>query len=109
MKIWVTHRFPAYHRWKEAPGEVKFLRNSHRHMFHVKLTIGVNHDDRDLEFFMLQKNLEMFCLATLKNQSDIGSCEMIAERISLWARLEYPKRSFYQVEVSEDGENGAIV
>lgn len=109
MKIWVTHRFPAYHRWKEAPDEVAFLRASHRHMFHVKLTMSVTHNDRDVEFFMLQKDLELFCTVYFKHKSDIGSCEMIAQKIQAWAIEQYPKRMSYNVEVSEDGENGAIV
>ena len=106
--IYVTEQFEAYHRWKDAPDEVKFLRSMHRHIFKVKVTIEVWHEDREIEFIMFKWKLRNFLRENYEMKEDIGSCEMIAENILNWLEKEYPGR-YIQVEVSEDGENGAIV
>lgn len=106
-RIWVTTQFKGFHIWGEAPEEVEFLRNNHRHLFKVKITIEVLHDNRELEFFILQEILDTFIDVEL-TKDNLGSCEMIGEQIKLYFEKEYPNR-FIEVEVSEDGENGAIV
>jgi 6-pyruvoyl-tetrahydropterin synthase len=106
MRIWITHRFPAFHKWEKAPKEVAFLRNLHRHMFHVKVWLEVQHEDRELEFFMVKRKLVDFCDGF--EGRTIGSCENTADNIKAFMQMEYPKRGI-EVEVSEDGESGAIV
>ncbi len=106
--IYVTEQFEAFHRWKDAPDEVAFLRSMHRHMFHVKVTIEVKHDDRDIEFIMFKRKVRDFLREKYEMKEGIGSCEMIAESIIEYLKKEYPGRDVV-VEVSEDGENGAIV
>ncbi len=100
--IWVTTTFEALHRWIEAPDDVDFLREFHRHLFHVKVGIEVNHLNRDIEFFQFKRKLDRFLVEKYKDKYMEKSCEMIAEEI-----LAHFKASF--VEISEDGENGAIV
>ena len=51
--IYVTTQFEGVHRYKDAPDEVSFLRDYHRHIFKVKLAIEVMHNERDIEFIML--------------------------------------------------------
>jgi hypothetical protein len=99
--VWVTSEFEGYHRWKDAPDDVAFLRDFHRHIFKVKLLIEVTHNNRDVEFFQLKRKLKRELLIW-NNQKFEDSCEMIAAQLL---------RAFNaaQVEVSEDGENGAIV
>lgn len=100
LQVFVTTRFEGMHFWADAPLDVSFLRHKHRHVFHVRLTKSVLHADRDIEFIMLKRDLEKY----IKNLNidELGSCEMIA----------LDMQSFFDadsVEVSEDGENGAIV
>lgn len=122
--ITVRHSFNALHRWVEAPPEVSFLRNAHRHEFTVCLTVEVTHGDRQVEFFILQKFLAT-CVRRLfgtqglhtvgKDDSpelNLGlpivyhSCEDMAEAVLLdFERMGYKVSA---VSVSEDGENEGI-
>jgi len=73
-------------------------------MFHVKLYLFVKHDDREKEFFAIKKLLSRFIKDTI-DVFDAGSCEMIAEKILHF----FKDLDVTRVEVSEDGENGAII
>ncbi len=100
--IWVSHLFEGFHRWDKAPEDVAFLRNTHRHLFDVKVGMSVGHDDREIEFFQLQREVATYCKTHFERDMGELSCEMIAKQL-----LTEFDASF--VEVSEDGENGAIV
>jgi hypothetical protein len=108
-RIWVTWALPGFHRYPDAPDEVAFLRNEHRHMFQFKVTLYVAHDDRELEFFMVQRRCVEFCKD--KMGLDHQSCEMMAEKVLRFVEETYctQRNRFVEVEVSEDGECGAIV
>ncbi len=85
-----------------APEKVKFLRDPHRHEFHVTLTMEVSHDNRDIEFIQLKEQLDGYLRVNWENSSSGNSCEQVAKHI-----LNY--FDAYSVSVSEDGENGATV
>ncbi len=104
--IEVRHRFEGFHKWSMAPDEVKFLRDLHRHEFHVRLRMQVSHNDRELEFILVKRWLATYL--AVQSLNEIGSCEMLAERIITFAHKEYGFRSI-ECEVSEDGENGAVL
>lgn len=103
--IVVRTRVEGFHYWADAPEEVAFLRNNHRHEFHVAVHIEVRHDDRELEFFLCQRWLK-----TVMPPGEFGgqSCEMLAKRLLIRLQEKYGARC-YKVEVSEDGENASIV
>jgi len=101
--IIVTTDKIALHQWKDAPEDVGFLRNEHRHKFHIRLGIPVLHMDRELEFFTIQNDLNEF----LRLKVNVGSCEMLATEIKKWADNKYQRKSW--CEVWEDKENGARV
>lgn len=103
--VQVQTRFSALHQWKDAPERVSFLRNLHRHEFHVRLRIQVNHEDRNIEFLMLKQDLE-FLLQSYKDRV-IGSCETFARMVYATFKELYPN-NLIEVEVSEDGENSGI-
>ena len=63
-RIIVTNSFKGCHKYADAPDCVAFLRNVHRHVFNVKTTIEVTHNNRDIEFFMLQDEIERFVSCT---------------------------------------------
>lgn len=105
VEVFVTTQFVGFHAWDDAPDEVAFLRDRHRHQFQVELAIEVTHDDRDIEFFMLKRALEAYID---RQVADLDrSCEQYAEKIAEWAAARYNQPA--KVEVSEDGENGARV
>lgn len=87
--------------------DVSFLGHPHRHMFHFRVSIEVFHDDRDIEFIQFKRWLEKL-YSTGSLQLDYKSCEMIADDLALQIQARYPNR-WIQIEVSEDGENGAIM
>lgn len=94
-------RFEGFHCWPGAPEEVKFLRDLHRHEFHVKVWKIVNHDDRDVEFILYKRQIDnAIAFAQHTNNVDNWSCER-------WARAIGDAVQADGVEVSEDGENGA--
>lgn len=106
--IVVTLQVEGVHHWPECPlEEVIFLRYKHRHLFYIRLVKEVTHNDRDIEIIMLKHRIQYF-LSRYKTEKspihDFGrmSCEDIAEKL-----LHNFQAS--EVEVLEDGENGAIV
>ncbi len=102
IMVWITAQFEAYHCWLGAPDDVAFLRNMHRHIFHVKLGVEVTGDNREIEFFQLQRQVEEFINKTWAGTESTTSCEMMA--MVLRGRF-----NACLVEVSEDRENGATV
>lgn len=103
--IWVTFQKEGIHRYPDAPKGVEFLRHPHRHMFHFKVELQVFHDDRDVEFILLKRELEnLYTDGTL--QLDYRSCEMMADDLADYIMVNYPGRKLV-ITVSEDGENGA--
>ena len=102
--IWVTFQREGIHFYPDAPEEVSFLRNPHRHVFHFKVWIEVYHNNRDVEFFIFKRWLESMYHNNLL-QLDYKSCEMLADELSAPILLQYPNRKVI-IEVSEDLENG---
>lgn len=120
----VKTSFKGTHNWPECPyDEVAFLRDPHRHTFHVRLTVEVTHHDRDIEFFMLQMEADAVLKKLYGNEPirHLGrrSCEQIAEE--LYDGLSDKVRNFpatsngetqkrkIVIEVSEDNEVSAVV
>ena len=104
--IFVTFQKEGIHRYPDAPEGVEFLRHPHRHMFHFRVEIEVFHDDRDIEFILFKRELEaLYSEGTL--QLDYKSCEMMADDLAEYIDENYPGRDV-KIEVSEDGENGAV-
>jgi hypothetical protein len=116
-KIWVTFQREGIHCYPAAGTnpllktddeyDVSFLSYPHRHMFHFRVWIDVEHSDRAIEFIQFKRWLE-----NLYNQGplqlDYKSCEMMAEDLYEQIAAKYPRREVW-IEVSEDGENGALI
>lgn len=108
-KIWVTFQKEGIHCYPAAATDPKlkdvaFLANPHRHMFHFKVYLEVFHDDRDVEFILLKRELEgLYGNGTLK--LDFMSCEMIADELLAYLKNQYSGRDA-TIIVSEDDENG---
>lgn len=107
MKTYVTIKLQheALHHWPEAREklpEAGFLADKHRHVFHIKMTKEVKHDDRDVEFILWKREVESYL--TEKYGKDLGrtSCEDLAKEL-------LTKFDCTMVSVEEDAENGALV
>lgn len=106
--IYITTEFEGVHKYVDAPDEVSFLRHYHRHLFKVKLFISVNHNDRDLEFILVKREINTFIKETFYENNNL-SCESIAEQILRFAKYKYGAQRHIVCEVNEDGENGAVL
>ena len=109
MKTTITIRLQVegVHRWAKCPHEdVKFLRDFHRHIFHIECEKQVFHDDRDVESIRFKREVTKY----LVDKYDDGeclkfndmSCEMIAKEL-------VSKYDLIKCSVFEDNENGATV
>jgi len=110
--ITVTNRVHGFHRWPSAPHEVAYLADTHRHEFVFRTTVRVHHDDRDVEFHMLQAQVQEFfatAFESLKHGLDFGdwSCEKLGR--VLGGYLRDGGVDVQTVSVFEDDENGATV
>lgn len=103
--VFCTLRFEALHHCppEVCPKEVEYLTSPHRHEFHVRCEARVFGKNRDIEFISMKHQISEFVTANYhKKDIDMTSCEMIAHEIL--GEFDFLNR----VEVSEDGENGAI-
>jgi hypothetical protein len=110
--IWVTFQKEGIHKYPAAASDpklaaVSFLANPHRHMFHFRVELEVFHDDRDVEFILLKRELEgLYTAGTL--QLNNMSCEMIARELLTYIHETYSGRNC-TINVSEDNENGCTL
>lgn len=115
MEITVRLSVTGFHHWPEAPKPVEYLAHPHRHMFGIAVTFEVNHDDRDLEFHLVQRAVRAATYRVGKVDSlgalQFGSmsCEAIAKGIFEHLKSILPHHSPSAIEVSEDGENSGKV
>jgi uncharacterized protein YqgQ len=110
--VWVTWQKEGIHKYPAAATDsrlaaVSFLANEHRHIFHFKVKLEVFHDDREVEFILLKRELEeLYNKGTL--QLNFMSCEMIAKELLDYVKQYYPNRDC-TIDVSEDNENGCTL
>lgn len=107
--ITVKTDFVGFHKYDDAPEEVAFLKNLHRHRFYVEASIEVKHNDRELEFFMVLDQLQYKIIPFMEMSDNISSCEDKAEYIANGLLDTYGEDRSYHIYVSEDDENGAGV
>lgn len=107
--IEISFDYVGFHKYADAPEQVAFLRNNHRHKFEVNATIEVFHNDRDLEFFMVLDDIGREVLPHVLTASELGSCEMQAERLIEGILNLYGDHRYASVTVTEDGENGGTI
>ena len=110
-QIEVTFQKEGIHKYPAALtdpnlADVSFLGYPHRHIFHFRVRISVQHNDRDIEFIQFKRWLEsLYSNSTL--ELNFKSCEMIAEEL-IGVISERYNRSMV-VTVFEDDENGAYL
>lgn len=107
--VFCTLQIEGTHNWPDCPyAEVAYLRDIHRHVFHIKAYKKVTHSDRDVEFIMLKHQVRDYLrrnywvAKTMLCEFGAMSCEMIAKEL-----IEH--FDLIACEVNEDNENGAFV
>jgi len=103
--IEVRFQVVGYHNWPDAPDDVDFLRGRHRHTFHFRIRMLVEHGNRALEFITVRNRLE-WTVRSLDGDFGSRSCEQLAEW--LYGRSNY-SHSITEIGVSEDGEFEGIL
>lgn len=93
--------FEGFHCWPDAPDHAAFLRNRHRHIFHVTAAKRVSHGDREVEIITLKQEM-LAHIGQYDGEFDTMSCEHIAQMLLTRFGLS-------QCAVLEDDENGAYV
>ena len=124
--IWVNFQKEGIHKYPAAltdPAlatgdeyDVSFLGHPHRHIFHFRVWISVQHTDRDIEFIQFKRWLvSLYQRGTDSNNPqgsvlnlDYKSCEMMSDDLYDIISQKYPGREVW-IEVSEDGENGSFI
>ena len=95
----------GFHYYPNAPEFCKYLSARHRHLFVIRCSFEVNHNNREIEINDMQKKIE----DTLHNwygtpcEFDGLSCESIANNLL----LEF--NSMVKCTVLEDGYGGATL
>lgn len=114
-RVIVTFREAGLHKWSGAPENVIYLKYVHRHLFHWRVEVGVEHSDRQVEFHTLLEAAQQ-CAKEMEAKTGWApngkdpvnwSCEQRAEKlIKDLTELNY---AVLAVECWEDGECGARV
>lgn len=109
-QIWVTFQREGTHAYPAALTDpkleqVKFLGYPHRHIFHFRVAVDVQHNDRDIEFIIFKRYLESLYVDGITTY--YKSVEMMADDLAEILSVKYPNRNF-EISVSEDNENGCI-
>lgn len=107
--IVINTEFEKIHRYADAPEEVKYLRYPHRHTFYVNAKIQVFSDDREIEFILCKHLINDFINIEKDTWKEEVSCEMMAKYILEFLQEQYGEHRHYEIYVSEDNENGALV
>ena len=97
----------GYHFYPNAPKQVSFLENNHRHLFQIRVGYKVSFLNREKEIFIQQDFLKGYLYESYGSPCNFEnmSCEMIAQDL-----LEFiVEDGGIWVEVFEDGKGGAKV
>ena len=101
-QVIVKLQVEGIHNWSDCDiEEVIFLKDPHRHMFHIELAKSVEDSNREIEIIMLKRHIKDY-LGKEPVMFGSKSCEMISEELLRDFEADY-------VIVLEDGENGAKI
>ncbi|GAA2746206.1 hypothetical protein [Kitasatospora cinereorecta] len=104
--VWAEVRLPGFHHWPAAPEHRAYLRARHRHLFHIRASVHVGHDDRDTEFHDLADHIRAWW-GPGDRECGPASCEALARTLA--EHLTAMGLRLDEVAVSEDGEAGAVI
>ena len=110
--IFVKEKITAMHKWKDPDSRVDFLGNDHVHDFIYTVSCSVEHDDREIEFYLLRNDVKKILLkySKVNGIAQFGgrSCEMLAREMLGWLIDKYGFKNWC-VTVAENPQQGASV
>lgn len=109
LTVTAKFRFEGIHHWPDAPDSVEFLREWHRHVFHVEGEISVSHENREVEFITLANQMKIFLIGLFSQANFPGVLNLGYSSCETIARILANEFELSRCYVSEDGENGATV
>lgn len=97
----------GFHYYPNAPQEVRFLQNPHRHTFAITAAFRVTDLNREIEIFIMRNKMQQFLSGQYGNPCHFGSmsCEMIAA-VLVDKFMDY---GLDYVEVWEEATGGARI
>lgn len=98
----------GFHRWYAAPPHRRYLASPHRHLFYIEVTLGVGHDDREVEFHDLLDEVKAAWPWPDGGGMNSSSCEMLARTLMERLATGYAGRRC-SVSVFEDNEVGSTL
>lgn len=106
-EIIIKFDIEGFHKYENAPEQVAFLRDLHRHTFKVKCGIKVNHNERDKELFMVRDEITEYINQVYGSPANFDnmSVESIAQEILEFAQED----GMMWVEVWEEDTGGARI
>ena len=113
-RIEVSEMFLGMHHWWNAPDQVLFLRNDHVHDFKATVSCSVDHDDRDLEFYIIRKDLRSILKSSFEMADGLyllkgKSCEDVARIVLSALTKMYGEGRDWKVTVAENPQQSATV
>lgn len=99
--------FDFIHRYKDAPKEVNYLANLHRHLLNIETTVEVFNTDREIEFYMMKDKID----AALKKHKfdENASCEDVCVFVMHVITESYGVHRYRKVKVQEDNNGFATL
>ena len=106
-EVIIQFEIEGYHHYPNAPKQVNFLANNHRHTFSVKAGYLVNDLNREKEIFIERDYIKEYLIESFGSPCDFEnmSCEMIAKEILEYAATD----GMIWCEVWEENTGGARV
>lgn len=73
----------GFHHYPNAPKFCEYLKERHRHLFHITCKFLVSHNNREIEINEMQNKIEKYLKAKFGNICEFGkrSCEDIAQEL----------------------------
>lgn len=109
MRVITNNYIEGLHFWKEAPEHLDYLKNKHRHIFHIICEWEVTDENRQIEIIETQHMVEKY-FDKYYNQKyslcdfDNMSCEQICSELL----EQYSNEGLKKVTTLEDGYGGAV-
>lgn len=109
--IFCSLDFEALHNWPDIPEQEScwFLAQKHRHVFKIKVYKRVYHDNRDAEFIDFKHQVSEYLKSQFFTDAKSGIPDINNTSCERLGRMILNQFDAIKVEVSEDGENGAVV
>lgn len=103
----------GFHRWPDAPSNLDYLRNRHRHIFQIRIEFEVFHRDREIEINLRQNKVKRYLLDKYATadfyQGAEGACEFGAMSCEQIAEELLDAFDAASCQVLEDGYGGARI